>query len=345
MIDLTRTEQQMLAEIGAQSTPGPGVAPGASVPPAPEEARLVVRGRTPDELLPTLMEAFSRRYAFLPKERVFADLSHLVKKGLGNAYKWGNEGDADRVLVVRAVMTGAGAVVAIADEGRGFDVPEVLGRFRRDGAYFRHGGSGFSHFQETRSIISYADGGRLLLIRFLCATEAEPHASGENGAMPSRRAPRRHIDVRQLEAGSQVKVKGSLRSDGRFYAAKVSVKAAEACAVIDGRIRHVDEVERRIGLLNAVVRLPEGVDIASPEQRRIDVGALRVGQAVELTGRYSSEEGFLPIKVQVRPDSSQPFEEIQGAIDDVSSADGTLRVLGMTVTTDAETEVKDKRPD
>ena len=72
MIDLTRTEEHMLAEIRAN---------------APEETRFVLNGRTPDEMLPTLMETFTTRYTSLPSERVYGELGYLVKKGLGNAYK------------------------------------------------------------------------------------------------------------------------------------------------------------------------------------------------------------------------------------------------------------------
>jgi hypothetical protein len=329
MIDLARTEQQMLAEIGAQSGPGQVVAPGASVMPAPEEALLVVRGRTPDKLLPMLMETFSRRYAFLPQERVFADLSRLVKKGLGNAFKWGHDSDPSRVLTVRAVMTNAGAVVAIVDEGPGFGVQEVLGQFHHEDAYFRHGGSGFSHFHETRSVISYADGGRTLLIRFLCANGPGRGGGDGAGVVRSRRRSRPHLGVQ--------------RFDGSFLAAKVSVKPAEACKVIDARVQHVDEAERRIGVLGAAVRLSDRVEIAGPDQRRLGIDALRAGQFVELAGTYSPEQGFVVVKVQIRPKSAQ-FEEIQGTIDEIRRADGTFSVLGVTVMTDVKTEVKDKRP-
>jgi len=106
----------------------------------------------------------------------------------------------------------------------------------------------------------------------------------------------------------------------------------------------VEGAERRIHLLNSAVRLPENAEITSPEQRRLGFGALQVGQGVELIGRYSSEDGFLALKVQIRQDPAPPFEEIQGRIEEVSETDGTFRVLGITVTTDGQTEIKDKRP-
>lgn len=326
MIDLSRSEQQMLDEIRQ----------------APEEAEFVLRGATPDELLPTLMETFSRRYASVPAERVFAELNYLVKKGLGNAYKWGNNGDPNRVLAVRAVMTDLGAVVAITDEGEGFDVPNVLGRFLRRADYSRHGGSGFFHFHEARSIVSYADGGRTLLIRFLCSVDrgAEEPVVPVSAAQPRAR---RHADLTQLKKGAQVKVKGGMRPDGRFVAEKISLKPAEELGVIDATIRDVSSAQRGIRVVNATVTVPENVEITSPEQRRLGFDALHVGQTVELIGRYSAQHGFLPVKIQIRSEASPEFEEVQGIVDGVSEADASFQVLGIAVATDGRTQIKDKR--
>jgi len=309
---------------------------------APEEAEFVLCGRTPDELLPTLMETFARRYASLSSERVFEELNYLVKKGLGNAYKWGNGGDPGRTLTVRAVMTDLGAVVAIADEGAGFDVTNVLGRFLRHDTYSRHGGSGFFHFHESRSVVSYADGGRTLLIRFLCG--APSGAPAVEKTEPARARRPVHKGIAQLSQGTQVKVKGRLTSGGHFVAAKVSLKAAEAQASIDAMIQDVETSERRMRVLNSIVTLPEHVEIASPEQRHLEFSALDAGQVVELTGEYSPDRGFVPVKVQVRHDSASELEEIQGRIDEVRVDEGAFRVLGILVMTDHETEIKDKRP-
>ena len=69
-------------------------------------------------------------------------------------------------------MTGIGAVIKISDQGNGFDVP----RFIRDRVFHRKG-SGLYRFRKTSSVISYADGGQTLLIRFLCDAEADRSAA------------------------------------------------------------------------------------------------------------------------------------------------------------------------
>ena len=328
MIDLTRTEEHMLAEIRADAS---------------GETQLNLLGQTPDELLPTLVETFSKRYESLPSDCVFKELSYLVKKGLGNAYKWGNECAPERSLSVRAVMTDIGAVVAISDQGNGFDVSNVLARFLRNDGYSRHGGSGFFHFHEASSVVSYADGGRTFLIEFLCSTAARAATSEAAHPAPALRPVHKHIDFTQLAKGSQVKIKGGLKADGRFVAEKIALKTVEQWGVIDGVIRGVARPERRLSLLNAIVSLPESAEILSPEQRRLDFDALGVGQAVEVIGSYSPEHGLVPLKVQIRHGSAPQFEEIQGTIDSVSETDATFRVLGITVATDANTQLKDKR--
>ncbi len=171
MIDLDHTKEQMLAEINASEN---ALAKCLNDPSDPlfaslDEARLVVRGQTPDNLLPRLNGALAKRFANIPSEQLIRDLIYPLKKGLGNAYKWGNQKDPGKHITVETVATRTGAMVAISDEGEGFEVKGILHRFHADEHYFTHGGSGFVYFNRTKSLISFANGGRTLLIRFLCA--------------------------------------------------------------------------------------------------------------------------------------------------------------------------------
>jgi hypothetical protein len=152
MLDLTRTRQRLLEEIGATPDARP---------------TLVVRGATPAELLPVLDESLARCFADVTRERRAQELLVPLKKAVGNAYKWGNRRDASRRITVAAVVTPAGAVVSVSDEGEGFDAQAILEGLRGGRRYFTHGGSGFDHFERSRSKISYGDGGRTLLLRFL----------------------------------------------------------------------------------------------------------------------------------------------------------------------------------
>ncbi len=143
-------------------------------------AHLVVRGHTPDDLLPVLTVALSQRFWDVPARHLVSELLHPLKKGVGNAFKWGNGKDESKRVTVDVVATRAGAVVAITDEGAGFDVRQRLRTYREGRRYFSHSGSGFSMLDQTRSLVSYADGGRTLLLRFLCAPEPGHGASAED---------------------------------------------------------------------------------------------------------------------------------------------------------------------
>lgn len=181
MIDLDRTKAQMLAEINVSEKAWTNRLSDLTAPDFAtlDEVLLAVRGNTPDDFLSGLDAAFAARFASVPPEKLIRDLYYPLKKGLGNAYKWGNRKDPEKQITVEVVATKTGALVAIADEGEGFDVDGILRRFQGDVQYFSHGGSGFEHFNRAQSVISYADGGRTLLIRFLCAPRS---SGGENGA-------------------------------------------------------------------------------------------------------------------------------------------------------------------
>lgn len=173
MIDLTHTKEHMLAEINASEhvfahclhDPAD---PGFVVL---DEAYLLVHGHTPEALLPVLTAAFSARYAAVPPPQLHRHLLDPLKKGLGNAYKWGNLKDPAKWITVETVVTKTGLLVAISDQGAGFDVPGTVDQFRRGQCYFTHGGSGLKHFNRAKSLISYANSGRTLLLRFLCVLE------------------------------------------------------------------------------------------------------------------------------------------------------------------------------
>jgi hypothetical protein len=136
-----------------------------------DEVYLIVQGQTPDELLPVLNAAFAARCADVPPQQLRRHLLYPLKKALGNAYKWGNHKDPTKQITVETVATKIGLLVTISDQGEGFDVPGIVGQFRSGERYFTHGGSGLKHFDRAKSLISYTNGGRTLLLRFLCAPE------------------------------------------------------------------------------------------------------------------------------------------------------------------------------
>lgn len=170
MIELNCTMQDLLEEIGASSDSprGPLTDPADSAFVDLDDVSLHVDARRRDEILSPLQEAFSRRFSGAPADALDRDLLYLLKKGLGNAFKHGNHDDPSRPVRVEVVSTRKGAVVAIRDQGPGFDVETAVRGLRRDRQYFHNKGSGFRNFEKARARVSWADGGRTLLLGYRC---------------------------------------------------------------------------------------------------------------------------------------------------------------------------------
>lgn len=169
MIALETTRERMLADIGATAallaTSSPD--PTGSEVVAAEEARLLVKRHSPEELLPPLNAFFERRFPDVMPERLHRDVLSPLKKAVGNAHKRGNLLRDDKWITVEVVITRAGAYVEISDEGQGFDVEATLARFKSGETYFAHSGSGFRRYTKARSLIAFANGGSTVRLRFL----------------------------------------------------------------------------------------------------------------------------------------------------------------------------------
>jgi hypothetical protein len=167
MIDLGCTRSEMLAEIGASPTPVGLTDPSDPRFPSCEQARLVVGGRPRRELFRLLEFALTARFADAPRSERIRDLLVPLRSALGNAHKHGNQRDRSKRIGVEIVTTRRGALLAIGDEGSGFDVPSTVERMRAGEPYFTQQGSGLRAFEDASSPIGWEAGGRTLLIRFL----------------------------------------------------------------------------------------------------------------------------------------------------------------------------------
>jgi hypothetical protein len=331
MVDLGRTEQEMLSEIGV---PG-GTAPADTRAPG-KPWRLV--GRTPADLLPVLTTTFCDCYAHVPARHVFDDLIYPVKKALGNAYKWGNRTDREKLLIVTSVMTPTGAVIKITDQGDGFDVRHVI-----ESRSFTHGGSGVTHFHRTQSVISFADGGRTLLIRFLSDTGSSgtvaSAAVADGAATDTRR-----IDFTDLQLRDQVKVKVVHGAEGHLVARKITLKPFEDVVVVEAPLQHMQDNGMVVRILGSTVRLSERTQIVDTDLGVAGPERLRAGDVVWLTGSYIPGEGLLAARVKIRGGRRGDTSELQGRIEAIDRSDRSFRVLGITVACDDRTELRGGPP-
>jgi hypothetical protein len=325
MVDLARTEEQFLAEIHFTNGSEVRETPALDVP-----WRVV--GCTPADLFPLLTKTFSACYPHIATDHLTRDLIDLVKKGLGNAYKWGNSRDRDKLLMVTTVMTRLGAVIKISDQGNGFDVARVV----RDRS-FTHGGSGLTRFRKTSSVISYADGGRTLLIRFLC--DVEPVAATGDATEASTPANTCPIELSDLRLWDQVKVKGVLEPDGTFLARRLTVKAYEELSVIEAPLQSVQGDGRVIRILGLSLALPQNTDIIDAELKPAAFDQLRAGQVVWLSGRCVPGEGLAPVRIKIRRGQNGHASELQGRIEAIEQAGRSFRIAGVTIVTNDHTEI------
>ncbi len=170
MIDLSYTKAQMLADVAAP----PHLMTHCSDDVhsreflSGREAGLRLKGHTPDEILPVINDLLSKRFAEEDEEWLFRGLLYPLKKAVGNAYKRGNLKDPSRRITLEIIATPKGAVVEVSDEGSGFDVAAILNKVQSGEKYFEHSGSGFKQFRKTKSVVSFANGGRTFCIRYLC---------------------------------------------------------------------------------------------------------------------------------------------------------------------------------
>jgi hypothetical protein len=89
-----------------------------------------------------------------------------LRNALGNAYKHGNARNPDGVVCVEIALTRHGALIAITDEGSGFDVALTFRRFQEQEDYCENRGAGFRNLHRARSTVSYENNGRTLLLCF-----------------------------------------------------------------------------------------------------------------------------------------------------------------------------------
>ncbi|MCU1318373.1 MAG: hypothetical protein JWN63_3695 [Candidatus Acidoferrum typicum] len=166
MINLSRTRAELLAEIDAPNLSGDPLSDLADLRAASVDAHVRVYGRARDELFPLLKIALSGRFVAVPRLQMIRDLLLPLRNILGNAYKHGNRCDSTKVISVEIVLTAKGALIAVTDEGSGFDVALTLRRFQGQESYFANHGVGFRNLHRAISMVSYENGGRTVLLCF-----------------------------------------------------------------------------------------------------------------------------------------------------------------------------------
>ena len=130
MIDLSRNRAELLAEIEAPLSTAEFLSDFTDLRFATADVRARVHGHAKNDLFPLLKVVLSERFADVPRPELMRDLLIPLRNALGNAYKHGNDHDPAKTVSVEVTLTRKGALIAITDEGFGFDVALTLRRFQ-----------------------------------------------------------------------------------------------------------------------------------------------------------------------------------------------------------------------
>ena len=177
MIDLGCTRARLLAEIEGTNSTGEPLSDITDPRVATADAHVRVCGRGRKDLFPLLKIALCERFASVPRPQLIRDLLMPLKNALGNAFKHGNGSDLGKRVSVEIMLTRKGALLAVTDEGTGFDFARTFRRFQQQETYFENHGCGFRNLHQAMSTVTYENGGRTVLLCFRPTKETLEPAS------------------------------------------------------------------------------------------------------------------------------------------------------------------------
>ena len=141
----------------------------------------------------------------------------------------------------------------------------------------------------------------------------------------------------RIAVGQRVKVKG-LSQDGVLEAVEIEQRSPEDRVVLEGVARTVDASARSVALLGRVVEMPDTLPPIGPDggPARLESGCPVVMTIVA----RARPDGLQVESVRVRPPLAFNIEKVQGHVEAVDHAAGTLVVAGVTVRASSRTTVE-----
>jgi hypothetical protein len=142
-----------------------------------------------------------------------------------------------------------------------------------------------------------------------------------------------------LALNAQVEVEGTFDASGRVVARKLQFRS-EGDLEFEGRVDAVDAAAGTLTVIGRTVRttaVTRYEDHSAADLERFGLADLRVGDYVEVRA-YQGTSGL--VATLVERDDAQAATEVKGPATNVSAP--TLQVAGVSVTTDARTEFRDK---
>jgi SAM-dependent methyltransferase len=155
-----------------------------------------------------------------------------------------------------------------------------------------------------------------------------------NDGEPSKRA----ASLTSYRVGERIKIKGR-RGDGRcFHASKIRPNGQDKqCEELEGGIEWVDAPTGTFGLLGCTVWV-DAERRATSAWGRVSRGGLTPGTLAKVSGSFRDGR-FTPRRLVIKEPQAVIVDEIQGAIEAIDIAGGSLEVAGFTVRVDTQTRL------
>ena len=142
-----------------------------------------------------------------------------------------------------------------------------------------------------------------------------------------------------LSNGGCAEAKGTAFAGGALTATSVEVKSCTPTGATNDRAEVEGLISRFVSATDFDVGAQRVTTTGSTTYENGVVGDLRLGIKVEAEGTLNAAGVLTATKVQIKPDTSL---RLLGTIDDLNAAAATLRVFGLTISTNAGTAYEDK---
>jgi hypothetical protein len=145
-----------------------------------------------------------------------------------------------------------------------------------------------------------------------------------------------------IAAGVRVEIEGRAGSGGSLVAREVEIKRAKSGDdEVEGAIEAVDAQQRSLRVGGIRVALAPDAVLSDGAERALVLDQVKPGQHASAEGRFA--DGVLraaSLEVEEGEDGEAGDVELEGTVGEVDRAQGTFRLLGVTVKVTPQTKVE-----
>jgi hypothetical protein len=147
------------------------------------------------------------------------------------------------------------------------------------------------------------------------------------------------MELSRFSLGQTVKVKGT-SGPGGFTAYDLCSESDCDETTYEGPIQQIEPETRSLRLLDRDLAVPEDATIKNLLRDRIPLGELKPGDVIVAKGSFDGTSGFVPRKLKREQAYGFAIERIEGRIEAIDLAAGTVDVAGIRVTVTEQTLIR-----